>query len=163
MAPVNAAQGRPKGKEAKSSLKPVAERLSELLGQKVQLAEDCVGDAVAAAVKGLEAGHVLLLENVRCGGRGGGGARVAQAPGWGGSRQAGAASGHGKAASRGAGVPVWAQRHARVVACSAPARRGDLRPLRPGRVGPCAHQNPCLGALHKEHFRAPWAAYTGWL
>lgn len=58
--------GRPKGKKAPEfSLAPVAERLSELLGKDVKMAEDCVGDAVESEVKGLKAGDVLLLENLR--------------------------------------------------------------------------------------------------
>ncbi|MFW5747461.1 MAG: phosphoglycerate kinase, partial [bacterium] len=58
--------GRPKGKMAPEfSLAPVAVRLSELLGKEVKMAEDCVGDAVESDVKGLKAGDVLLLENLR--------------------------------------------------------------------------------------------------
>jgi phosphoglycerate kinase len=57
--------GRPKGVDPKWSLKPVAERLSELLGKPVPLAPDSVGPAVGAAVSGLRPGDVLLLENVR--------------------------------------------------------------------------------------------------
>jgi phosphoglycerate kinase len=58
--------GRPKGKvDSKHSLKPVAERLSELLGQPVALAPDCVGPEVAAQVKALQPGQALLLENLR--------------------------------------------------------------------------------------------------
>ncbi|KAI7844575.1 hypothetical protein COHA_001933 [Chlorella ohadii] len=57
--------GRPKGPEKKSSLEPVAKRMSELLGQEVALAPDCVGEAVKAQIKGLQDGQVLLLENVR--------------------------------------------------------------------------------------------------
>jgi phosphoglycerate kinase len=61
--------GRPKGEgfEEKYSLKPVARRLSELLGVNVSLAED--GDVVGENAKKLSAelkdGEVLLLENVR--------------------------------------------------------------------------------------------------
>ena len=58
--------GRPKGKRIPSmSLRPVAVRLGELLGQKVYFAEDCVGDAVKQAVAKLQPGEVLLLENLR--------------------------------------------------------------------------------------------------
>jgi len=58
--------GRPKGKvDPKYSLKPVAVRLSELLGQPVALAPDCVGPEVAAQAKALQAGQALLLENLR--------------------------------------------------------------------------------------------------
>lgn len=57
--------GRPEGVDPKWSLAPVAARLSELLGQPVQTASDCVGPEVEAAVSALAAGQVLLLENVR--------------------------------------------------------------------------------------------------
>lgn len=60
--------GRPKG-EAKPefSLKPVADRLSELLGQDVIFAASdvVVDDSVKAAAESLEPGQVMLLENVR--------------------------------------------------------------------------------------------------
>jgi phosphoglycerate kinase len=58
--------GRPKGKpEPKYSLKPVAARLSELLGQPVPFAPDCVGAEVEKMVADLKNGGVLLLENLR--------------------------------------------------------------------------------------------------
>lgn len=57
--------GRPKGPDAKTSLKPVAERLSELLGQPVVLAPDSIGSATKAEIAALKDGQVLLLENVR--------------------------------------------------------------------------------------------------
>lgn len=58
--------GRPKGKvNPEYSLKPVAARLSELLGQPVALAPDCVGPAVTAQARALQPGGVLLLENLR--------------------------------------------------------------------------------------------------
>ena len=58
--------GRPKGGPTpKYTLKPVAERLSQLLGQSVPLAPDSVGPEVQALVSGLKDGGVLLLENVR--------------------------------------------------------------------------------------------------
>lgn len=58
--------GRPGGKpDPKLSLRPVAVRLSELLGNQVAFAEDCVGEAARAAVFALGDGEVLLLENVR--------------------------------------------------------------------------------------------------
>ncbi len=58
--------GRPKGApDAKYSLKPVAKRLSELLGQEVKMLPDCVGDEVKKAVFGLNDGQACLLENVR--------------------------------------------------------------------------------------------------
>jgi phosphoglycerate kinase len=59
--------GRPKGKpNPQFSLRPVADRLSQLLGRPVTFAEDCIGDAAAAAVRTAQAGgHVVLLENLR--------------------------------------------------------------------------------------------------
>jgi phosphoglycerate kinase len=58
--------GRPKGKIVlKYSLAPVAARLSELLGQQVAFAADCVGADAEAKSKALRDGEVLLLENVR--------------------------------------------------------------------------------------------------
>ena len=44
---------------------PSAPCPSELLGQEVALAPDCVGEAVKAQIKGLQDGQILLLENVR--------------------------------------------------------------------------------------------------
>jgi 3-phosphoglycerate kinase len=58
--------GRPKGEFAeKFSLKPVAKRLEELLSKKVTLASDSVGLEVKMQKEALEAGEILLLENVR--------------------------------------------------------------------------------------------------
>lgn len=58
--------GRPKGQvNPKYSLRPVATRLSELLGRPVDLAADCVGPEVTAQAKALQPGSVLLLENLR--------------------------------------------------------------------------------------------------
>ena len=58
--------GRPKGeKNLKYSLAPVAKKLSELLGQDVKFANDCIGDEVKALVSSLKPGEVLLLENLR--------------------------------------------------------------------------------------------------
>lgn len=57
--------GRPKEREPEFSLRPVAGRLSELLGREVQLAPGVVGDQVTALANRLQPGDVLLLENVR--------------------------------------------------------------------------------------------------
>jgi phosphoglycerate kinase len=58
--------GRPKGeKNPEFSLKPVAVRLSELLGRPVEIADDCIGEAVEKKASSLKGGEVLLLENVR--------------------------------------------------------------------------------------------------
>jgi len=59
--------GRPKGKpNPDMSLKPVADRLSELLGRSVGFAADCIGEPAAKAVAAAHAEHgVVLLENLR--------------------------------------------------------------------------------------------------
>ena len=53
------------GDKQKFTLKPVADRLNELLGGVVTFAEDIVGDDAKAKVAALEAGRAVLLENVR--------------------------------------------------------------------------------------------------
>ena len=58
--------GRPKGApDPKFSLRPVAERLSKLMGIPVKFADDCVGASVQEAVQSLHDGDILLLENLR--------------------------------------------------------------------------------------------------
>jgi phosphoglycerate kinase len=58
--------GRPKnGPEAKFSLTSVAPCLSQYLGKPVKMAPDCIGPDVTRMVKQMQAGDVLLLENVR--------------------------------------------------------------------------------------------------
>jgi phosphoglycerate kinase len=58
--------GRPDGKvNEKMRLTPVAQRLSELLDKPVVKTDDCIGEAVEAAVAKMANGDVLLLENVR--------------------------------------------------------------------------------------------------
>ena len=58
--------GRPKGApDRKYSLKPAADRLGELLGQDVPLADDTAGEAAEKLVGAASAGEVVCLENVR--------------------------------------------------------------------------------------------------
>jgi phosphoglycerate kinase len=57
--------GRPKGEDPSLSMKPVADSLSDLLGDEVALAPAVVGADVEAAASLLEPGEVLLLENSR--------------------------------------------------------------------------------------------------
>jgi phosphoglycerate kinase len=58
--------GRPKGgPEPKYSLKPAAEKLTELLGKTVKFCEGCIGPAAEQLVNSLKDGDVLLLENLR--------------------------------------------------------------------------------------------------
>ena len=60
--------GRPKGKDKKTSLMPVAERLAELLAPRVReikLCDEVIGDGVRKVVTDLREGEVALLENLR--------------------------------------------------------------------------------------------------
>jgi len=58
--------GRPDGqKNPKYSLRPVADRLAELLGRPVRFLDDCVGPEVEKACAALKPGEVALLENLR--------------------------------------------------------------------------------------------------
>src|SRR5215469_3248783 len=65
--------GRPKGKpNSKYSLRPVVDRLRELLDEKendysinVAFSPDCVGEVAEELARQLESGQVLLLENLR--------------------------------------------------------------------------------------------------
>jgi phosphoglycerate kinase len=58
--------GRPKGApDPAFSLRPVAERLAELLGRPVAFATDTVGESARSAVGTLGEGEVLVLENLR--------------------------------------------------------------------------------------------------
>lgn len=57
--------GRPKGPSSEFSLTPCAKRLSELLGRPVQMAPDCVGNAVKTLVSHLKSGDIVMLENLR--------------------------------------------------------------------------------------------------
>jgi phosphoglycerate kinase len=58
--------GRPKGKrDPRYSLAPVAERVSQILGKRVDLAKDCIGEEVQKQIEGMKEGEVLLLENLR--------------------------------------------------------------------------------------------------
>jgi phosphoglycerate kinase len=57
--------GRPRGKDAKLSLAPVAKRLAEITRRDVPLLDDSVGPSVEKAVRAMEPGDVVMLENVR--------------------------------------------------------------------------------------------------
>ncbi len=57
--------GRPKERSPELSLKPVAEYLSTLLGKKVALAPDCIGEVTGRMVETLKPGEAILLENLR--------------------------------------------------------------------------------------------------
>jgi phosphoglycerate kinase len=57
--------GRPKGRDPKETLKPLAAEVARTIGRPVAFAEDCVGEPAKAAVARLKPGDVLLLENTR--------------------------------------------------------------------------------------------------
>jgi phosphoglycerate kinase len=58
--------GRPRGTVTQSlSLRPVSNRLTELLGREVKFCGEVIGDEVKASVRSLKHGEVLLLENLR--------------------------------------------------------------------------------------------------
>ncbi|NHT78016.1 phosphoglycerate kinase [Rhizobiaceae bacterium CRRU44] len=58
--------GRPKGEPVEEmSLKPIAAAVEDIIDQRVHFAADCIGEAAATAVAGLENGDILLLENTR--------------------------------------------------------------------------------------------------
>lgn len=58
--------GRPKGGPSPEfSLRPLLPALSQAIGKQVKFASDCIGDVASTAVKALQNGDVLLLENVR--------------------------------------------------------------------------------------------------
>lgn len=57
--------GRPHGADSKLSLRPIAERLGELIGATVKFVGDCLGREVQEAAHSLVSGEVLMLENVR--------------------------------------------------------------------------------------------------
>src|ERR1700709_173535 len=51
--------GRPKGRDAKDSLKPVAEALAQVIKKLVVFADDCIGDVAAKAVAAMKDGGIL--------------------------------------------------------------------------------------------------------
>jgi phosphoglycerate kinase len=58
--------GRPKGKrEPSMSLRPVAEKLADMIGRPVAFVDDCIGEKVEKTAGALKDGDILLLENVR--------------------------------------------------------------------------------------------------
>ena len=56
---------RPKGRDPKLSLKPIAAKLGELLGQPVAFADDCIGADAAAVASALKDGEIAVFENLR--------------------------------------------------------------------------------------------------
>jgi phosphoglycerate kinase len=57
--------GRPKGRDPKESLKPVAEAVARVVGRPVAFADDCIGEAAESAVAAMKTGDILCLENTR--------------------------------------------------------------------------------------------------
>lgn len=57
--------GRPKGVEAKYSLSHIVYKIEEILGKNVKFVNDCIGSEVENAAASLNAGEILLLENLR--------------------------------------------------------------------------------------------------
>lgn len=57
--------GRPKGKDAALSLRPVGKALSERYGKPLLFVDDCIGEVPQAAISEMKNGDVILLENVR--------------------------------------------------------------------------------------------------
>jgi phosphoglycerate kinase len=57
--------GRPKGRDPKDSLKPVAAAVADIIGRPVAFADDCIGEKAEAAVAAMKPGDVLCLENTR--------------------------------------------------------------------------------------------------
>lgn len=57
--------GRPKGIDSNYSLKHIVESVSDVIGIQVKFVTDCIGEKVTEAVRNLQKGEVLLLENLR--------------------------------------------------------------------------------------------------
>jgi len=57
--------GRPKGRDAKNSLKPVVAELAHVIKRPVKFADDCISETAEQAVAELRPGNILCLENTR--------------------------------------------------------------------------------------------------
>ena len=57
--------GRPKGRDPKESLAPVATAVGKILKRPIAFADDCIGEAAEKAVTAMKPGDILCLENVR--------------------------------------------------------------------------------------------------
>jgi phosphoglycerate kinase len=57
--------GRPKKRDAKDSLRPVAAATARIIGRPVAFAEDCIGEIAEQAVAAMKPGDILCLENTR--------------------------------------------------------------------------------------------------
>jgi len=57
--------GRPKGRDPKASLRPVAAALAEVIGRPVEFVDECVGPKAEQAIAAMRPGDILCLENTR--------------------------------------------------------------------------------------------------
>jgi phosphoglycerate kinase len=57
--------GRPKGRDQKNSLKPVAAEVAHIIKRPVKFVDDCIGDAAERAVAAMKNGDIVCLENTR--------------------------------------------------------------------------------------------------
>src|ERR1700735_3079015 len=57
--------GRPKGRDDKDSLRPVAAALAQVSKKPVGFADDCIGEVAANAIAAMKDGDILCLENTR--------------------------------------------------------------------------------------------------
>jgi phosphoglycerate kinase len=57
--------GRPKGRDPKDSLKPLADATATILHRKVAFADDCIGAPATSAIGAMKEGDILVLENTR--------------------------------------------------------------------------------------------------
>src|SRR3974390_1698043 len=57
--------GRPKGRDTKNSLKPVAAEVAHIIRRPVKFVEDCIGEAAEKAVAAMKPGDIICLENTR--------------------------------------------------------------------------------------------------
>jgi len=57
--------GRPKGRDPKESLKPVAAAIADIIRRPVAFADDCIGEIAKAAIDTMRPGDILCLENTR--------------------------------------------------------------------------------------------------
>ena len=57
--------GRPRGRDPKESLKPVATALAQVIERPIAFADDCIGEAAQKAVAAMKDGDILCLENTR--------------------------------------------------------------------------------------------------
>lgn len=57
--------GRPKGRDTENSLKSIVAEMSRLAGRTISFADDCVGPSAEAAVRDLQVGGIVVLENTR--------------------------------------------------------------------------------------------------